>query len=36
MCIFMYFFIIRKYISFTMSGQIIQNLTESLNYFREA
>ena len=24
---------IRKYISFTMSVQILQNLTESLNYF---
>ena len=33
MCIFMCYMI--KYISFTMSVQILQNLTESLNYFCE-
>ena len=33
MCIFIW--LIRKYISFTMSVQILQNLTETLTYFRE-
>ena len=35
MCILLCVFMIRKYISFTMSVQILQNLTDILNYFRE-
>ena len=33
---FYVFFMIRKYISFTLSVQILKNLTESLIYFRES
>ena len=34
-CFFLWIFMISMYISLTMSVQILQNVSKSINYFRE-